>query len=203
MRDTRSGGKAASGGAGGAGEALEQADGDGIAIIHFGPPADPRLPGRSSAAAHQPADGPAAGPRSRPRLLPRLRRAQAQPARTSPAAQLRSQPRPDRHPGGLARRKPTPQEIGPRTRPLPERPRSRQRSSGRRTSRPRRPSLPAPLLTAISLLTRAARQPGAVLPDGMGVGVDVATDGQGAASSGVAGAAFDARRASDRSRGGT
>jgi hypothetical protein len=50
--------------------------------------------------------------------------------------------------------------------------------------------------------TRAARQPGAVLPDGMGVGVDVAADSQGAASSGVAGAAFDARRASDRSRGG-
>ena len=55
------------------------------------------------------------GSRCRARLLPRLRRAQAQPARTTSAPQLRRQPRRHQHPGGLAWRKPAPQEIGPRT----------------------------------------------------------------------------------------
>ena len=39
--------------------------------------------------------------------VPRLRRAQAQPSRTTPAGELRGSHREVRHPGGLARRKPT------------------------------------------------------------------------------------------------
>ena len=53
----------------------------------------------------------ALGPRRRPRWLPRVRRAQAQPARAAPAAQLRGRHRPGRHPRGLARRQPTHQEV--------------------------------------------------------------------------------------------
>ena len=56
--------------------------------------------------AHRGRGGPAVGPRAGPGQLPGLRRAQAQPARTAAATQLRRRPRPGRHPGGLVRRKP-------------------------------------------------------------------------------------------------
>ena len=108
----------------------------GTPIIHFGPPRGTAFFGPVISRAAQWRGGdPAVGPRSRARLLPRLRRAQAQPARTTPAPQLRRQPRRDRQPGGLARRKPTSQEIGPAAHPpLPERPRLYPRSLSRRTS---------------------------------------------------------------------
>ena len=54
---------------------------------------------------------PALGPRRRARWLPRLRRAEAQSARATPAAQLRRRSRPGRHRGGLARRQPTHQDV--------------------------------------------------------------------------------------------
>jgi len=49
---------------------------------------------------------PALGPRHGPGRLPRLRRAQAEPARAAPAAQLRRAARHSRRRGGLARRQP-------------------------------------------------------------------------------------------------
>ncbi len=56
-----------------------------------------------------------------PRWLPRLRRTQAQPARTTPATQLRREARPGWAPRGLARRQPTHQEIDPPATPSVQR----------------------------------------------------------------------------------